>query len=466
MQFVVALNGLDYLTLKQVAKQVNELGTHTRIPLNLSKVKFINALSTLSEYAEVYDLLLCNVFPFKQYKSKKEIKDRKLFFQSFKNQNLPTPKFDLEISKIDISTVVRNPTRETTVDSKKYTADLHQSFSSIGFMTQQGLHCKGEYADRVLSALWPEYPVHLRPHGYITCATIEIRKVTKLNSAGVNVKVRIPKTSTVIQANEVLRNSADQGTSYTIYDTQPLFSSKTVNKNGRYYAGESVFLRENIVSIDWNVNKIEVKKPQHKETSTIRKSSVKSKISWGTGYIACNLPDNVAMGIPVSLPDCPPNMRLVLEPHGNITLYQEGVVFSSIGRWKKEYNKKQNTLIASGFYHETVNPKWVETLDSKINQIFSSSLRSVDRHLDDLFYSSYGNQGRQYLGKRTNRQKKRLKGQARKFCFSLYDKDFRKLPHHVTLACERLKQDQSLTPDKRKDFNDILVGYYAYKIKS
>ena len=356
-------------------------------------------------------------------------------------------------------------------------------FSRIGFVDQNGYPYLGNEARVVLQALWDcddreeiRPPKEVKQSGYHIQATVTISPVTK--------EVEVVRDGILTKQNRPIYISHRQfvyenGNKNCKVITQGFNGSKIRAVDTKeIIRGNEVFL-DNILSVDWHVGKkIEVRKPQNIGTTQLRKQSVKTKISWGTGYVSAEYDGNIAYGNNILLPDnngldSSTRYRVVLETSGQINLYTVKTceLFITLGTFTSAYNTNTNKhdieiRLYKSIYEE--RPYWVQPLDKGIQGIlFSISNSKKDSLYESVTARNFAKIGEFFRDKQkglSKKKQKKEKAKARKAIFGLYDKGYN-LPIDVIRACDELRFHKGLEDKHRSYYNRLILGYYQSEIE-
>jgi hypothetical protein len=372
---------------------------------------------------------------------------------------------------------------------------LQDQFASIGFKDQNGELVLTDVAQIILTTLWELDPVeysglapngHVRQNGYYSPALITVKPVTqqvesgKLDQDGNKIYRDVPiyrvNHRTVIESNKVLRNSSRNGVSDRKLDLLPLIADNEV-------------LIDNIESVQWFVTSPKETRPdQRKTASTLRKNTVKTKLSWSTRYVRTVLDPSVSYGIEVSLPVSmdtldPDNCRkvkyrLVLENHGKVSLYQDGMLSQVIGRWHSSFDHTTGELeVNYNLSKDNVRLKsWLNPISEGLDRLVKSQGRAAKSNLSLTMLNNLCQDHRKQYGSKWSLAKYRsFKSKARKAVYSLYyhnpDKDhpsYREpnprspLPYDIQRLCFALDSRKDLTESERAEYNKALIGYALY----
>jgi hypothetical protein len=365
---------------------------------------------------------------------------------------------------------------------------LINSFRSVGFKDQNGTVYRDDVAELVLSQLWDHTEFGpsgaIKTTGYFTPCRVwikpETQAVESTDKDGLPTIINRPiyqvNPRTVIEANKVLRNSERNRVADKKFVLKPLFSGNDL-------------LLENVGSVEWyshdpSVNKL---RDQDIKASRLRKSKVKTKITWGSKYYAIALDPSLSYGVSVPSPyqgsAKTDKFKIVLSQHGRILLLCNGKLSQDLGRWESNFDQKTNTLGIAYLWANNgdlkgIDPLWYQDLNAALDRLIKSQGRDVKSRLDlTLLARLAEDHANDYTKRLGSKRYKALKRQARSAVFSLYyynpdpklSPDLREpnpkspLPYEIQRACEKLTTDKGLTEDQRARLNTVLVGYAVYK---
>lgn len=347
---------------------------------------------------------------------------------------------------------------------------LQGQFGNLGFTDNNGDTIRGNTAKELLTYCWEHFPPNeaVLAQGYLYPARIYFAAETK--EIEINGKIQSrpifePIQNTRIEANQVVL----QG-----------YHTKTRRISLKPLA------TENIVAVDWIVNTITSLKGQNIKASRYRKNTVKSKISWGTGFCPVDVSTLTAQGYPLFLNG--EKYTLVLNCNGSILLRGFGKLIATAVRgktknkWlgeqvqlKQEISPARETEIGKwNISNEEFCAEFLKDLSPEIYTVVNSCIEKVLENfsprnlarLDGFFLGKhYAELAKKERNKLTRSQYVRLRGNARKQIFKRY-REGKELPLDIRQACHNLQEKQAHhSQDDLSQLNDILVGFYLSYIK-
>lgn len=398
---------------------------------------------------------------------------------------------------------------------------LKQQFSQQGFIIKStGDTITGEYAVRVLSLLWEDdsiiWPTNYRQHGYLLPIKIDIRpdseriyttekldfseyqkldpsiklelKNLKLvkNNSGV---ISIPKLRSNLELESQGKDFSSETPLFTlgnvayyqsfidkpIYTTNPVtimsknkgaiisngFKSSVKQKLLKPLLGNDGLIVENLLDIEYP--NFSVSKPLNSASKYAtrrkgpRKTTVKSKISWGTKFIPTVESLEIALCGIVRLPNRDTRDKLLITPMGEINLISDGKVVGKIGRF--DFKARES------YWLPGLPDTWVRSaidkgspLDRALFELLEGATKRTSKNIDRITID-YAIEG-QHKGKingLTKRELQRLKQNARKYFLNHDNPEV--LPLEVRRAVDKLN-DPASSKLQREIANRNLVSYY------
>lgn len=347
---------------------------------------------------------------------------------------------------------------------------LQGQFGNLGFTDNNGDTIRGNTAKELLTYCWEHFPPNetVLAQGYLYPARIYFAAETKeieINGKIQNRPIFEPIQNTRIEANQVVL----QG-----------YHTKTRRISLKPLA------TENIVAVDWIVNTITSLKGQNIKASRYRKNTVKSKISWGTGFCPVDVSTLTAQGYPLFLNG--EKYTLVLNCNGSILLRGFGKLIATAVRgktknkWlgeqvqlKQEISPARETEIGKwNISNEEFCAEFLKDLSPEIYTVVNKCIEKVLENfsprnlarLDGFFLGKYYSElARKERHNLTRSQYIRLRGNARKQIFKRY-REGKELPLDVRQACYDLQEKQSShSQEELNHLNDVLIGFYLSYIK-
>lgn len=503
-----AIFPLDQLTRADFIAILKDLRSFfgVEVKLNVKTEDLKLALIDSFKDLEILDYVICQYSPVDRFNSELAIIAKQLGLKLTLKKCLSRlmPKVDPAPSPVSTQDQVKSvkPGSKVNALPKKIgkvkdlsAVSLQDQFAYIGFKDQNEDLVLTDVAQIVLTTLWEldpvEYPdiapnVHVRQNGYYSPCVITVKPVTQQIETGKidqdgnkifrDMPVYRPNPRTVIEANKVLRNSSRNGVADRKLDLLPLISNDEV-------------LIDNIVSVQWFVTSpIETRPDQRKTASTLRKNTVKTKLSWSTRYVRTTLDPKVSYGIDVSLPvsmdtldpdNCKKTKyRLVLENHGKVSLYHNGSLYMVIGNWHSSFDPSTGELeVNYNLSKDNVRLKaWLKPISEGLDRLVRSQGRAAKSNLSLTMLNNLCQDHRKQYGAKWSLAKYRaFKSKARKAVYALYyhhpdknDPTYREpnplspLPYDIQRLCYALDNRQDLTESERAEYNKAIIGYALY----